>query len=152
MVKNLPVCRFFLQMQETWVPSLGQEDPLKKRMAICFSILAWRIPWTEEPGELQYTGSQRVGHNWVTKTHTHTHTYLLSICLPVYQSVLFFSHFKVSCRHQYPTRLNSSSHLSLTRDQGLFTILFLPRWNLYRVNCMNFKCTIPWVLTNVHAW
>ena len=125
MVKNLPTCRFFLQMQETWIPSLGQEDPLEKGMAIYFSILAWRIPWPEEPGELQYTGSQRVGHKRVTNTHTHTHTHThtFTIHLSTYQSVLFFSHFKVSCRHQYPTLLNTSSHLSLTRGQGLFTIL-----------------------------
>ena len=53
-------------MRETWVRSLGQEDPLEKEMAIHSSILAWRIPWTEEPGGLQSTGSQRVGHNWAT--------------------------------------------------------------------------------------
>ena len=57
MVKNLPA------MQDTWVQSLGQEDPLEKEMAIHSSILAWRIPWTEESGGLQAMGSQRVGHN-----------------------------------------------------------------------------------------
>ena len=61
MVKNLPA------MQDTWVRSLGQEDPLQKGMATLSSILAWRIPWTEEPGELQSMGSQRVSHNLVTK-------------------------------------------------------------------------------------
>ena len=50
-------------MQETWVRSLGREDPLEKEMATHSSILAWRIPWTEEPGRLQSTGSQRVGHD-----------------------------------------------------------------------------------------
>ena len=50
-------------MQETWVRSLGREDPLEKEMAIHSSILAWRIPWTEKPGRLQSTGSQRVGHD-----------------------------------------------------------------------------------------
>ena len=50
-------------MQETRVQSLGQEDPLEKEMATHSSILAWRIPWTEEPGGLQSTGLQRVGHN-----------------------------------------------------------------------------------------
>ena len=54
-------------MQETWVQSLGPEDPLKKEMATHSSILAWRIPWTEEPGGLQSTGSQRVGHDWATE-------------------------------------------------------------------------------------
>ena len=56
-------------MQETWVRSLGWEDPLEKEMAIHSSILAWRIPWTEEPGGLQSTGSQRVGHYWATSLH-----------------------------------------------------------------------------------
>ena len=50
-------------MQETRVQSLGQEDPLEKEMVTHSSILAWRIPWTEEPGGLQSTGSQRVGHD-----------------------------------------------------------------------------------------
>ena len=52
-----------LAVQETWVQSLGQEDPLEKRMVTHSSILAWRIPWTEAPGGLQSTGLQRVGHN-----------------------------------------------------------------------------------------
>ena len=56
-LKHLPV------MQETWVRSLGREDPLEKQMATHSSILAWRIPWMEEPGGLQSTGSQRVGHD-----------------------------------------------------------------------------------------
>ena len=68
-VKNLPA------VQETWVRSLGQEDPLKKGMATHSSILAWRIPWTEEPGRLQSMGSQRVGRDRATNTHTHTHTH-----------------------------------------------------------------------------
>ena len=57
LVKNLPA------MQETQFPFLGQEDPLEKEMAIHSSILAWRIPWTEEPGGLQSMGSQRVRHD-----------------------------------------------------------------------------------------
>ena len=57
MVKNLPA------MQETWVGSLGQENPLEKEMATHSSILAWRIPWTEKPGRLQSTMSQKVGHD-----------------------------------------------------------------------------------------
>ena len=50
-------------MRETWVQSLGWEDPLEKEMATHSSILAWKIPWTEEPGRLQSMGSQRVGHD-----------------------------------------------------------------------------------------
>ena len=56
-------------MQETWVWSLGQEDPLEKGMATHSSVLAWRIPWTEDPGGLQDMRSQRVGHDWATNTH-----------------------------------------------------------------------------------
>ena len=52
-----------LVMQEIWVPSLGREDPLEKGMATHSSILAWRIPWTEELVGIQSMGSQRVGHN-----------------------------------------------------------------------------------------
>ena len=54
--KRLPV------VQETWVRSLGQEDPLEKEMATHSSTLAWKIPWTERPGRLQSMGLQRVGH------------------------------------------------------------------------------------------
>ena len=56
-VKRLPA------MQETWVQSLGQEDPLEKEMATYSSTLAWKIPWTEKPGRLQSMRSQRVGHD-----------------------------------------------------------------------------------------
>ena len=56
-IKHLPA------MQETRIRSLGWEDPLEKEMATHSSILAWRIPWTEEPGGLQSTGSQRVRHD-----------------------------------------------------------------------------------------
>ena len=61
-VKNLPA------MQETWVLCLGWEDPLGKGVATYSRILAWRVPWTEEPDGLQSMGSQRVGHDWATNT------------------------------------------------------------------------------------
>ena len=61
MVKNLSAT------QEMWVQSLGGEDPLEKEMATHSSILAWKIPWTEEPGGLQSMGSQRVGHDRATE-------------------------------------------------------------------------------------
>ena len=62
MIKNLPA------MWETWVQSLGPENPLEKGKATHSSIPTWRIPWTEESGRLQSMGSQRVGHDGV---HTH---------------------------------------------------------------------------------
>ena len=55
------------ETQEMQVQSLGQEDPLEKEMTTHSSILAWEIPWTEEPGGLQSMGLQRVGHGWATK-------------------------------------------------------------------------------------
>ena len=64
MVKSLPT------MRETWVWSLAREDPLEKEMATHSSILAWRIPWTEEPGRLQSMGSQRVRQDWATKLNS----------------------------------------------------------------------------------
>ena len=64
MIKNLPA------MLEAWVWSLGWKDPLEEVMAIHSSTLAWRVPLTEVPGGLQSMGSQRVGHDWVTKQST----------------------------------------------------------------------------------
>ena len=87
------------ETQETQVPSLGQEDPLKEEMGIHSSILAWEIPWTEEPGRLQSNGSQVLeiterlsvcAHTHAlthararvrTHTHTHTHIHTLSLSL-----------------------------------------------------------------------
>ena len=57
LVKNPPI------MRETWVRALGWEDPLEKEMAPHSSTMAWKIPWTQETGRLQSTGSQRVGHD-----------------------------------------------------------------------------------------
>ena len=71
MVKNLSV------MWETWVRSLGQEDPLEKEMATNSGILAWRLPWTEEAGGLESMWSQRVGNNWATNT------FISAIVLPM---------------------------------------------------------------------
>ena len=70
MVKHLPT------MRETWVRSLGRKDLPEKEMATHSSTFAWKIPWTEEHGRLQFMGLQRVGHNWATKHHHHN-TFLL---------------------------------------------------------------------------
>ena len=71
MVKNPPA------IQETQVQSLGWEDPLEKGMATHSSILAWRIPWTEEPGGLQSMGLQRIRHDWSNLAHTkHVNIYV----------------------------------------------------------------------------
>ena len=66
-VKNLPAVQ---ETQEMWVWSLGQDDPLEKEMTTHSSILAWEVPWTEEPGELRSKEWQRVGHDLATKHST----------------------------------------------------------------------------------
>ena len=92
-VKRLPA------MQETWVQSLGQEDPLKKEMTIHSSTVAWKIPWIEKPGRLQSMGSQRVGHDWATSLHFHvlsTYSRLKSSLYQIYRQYFIksqiFSH------------------------------------------------------------
>ena len=81
-VKNPPA------MRETWVQSLGWEDPLEEGMAIYSSILAWRMPWTEEPGGLQSMGSQRVGQT--ERLSTQSLQAMSSPTLPIYSCCLFF--------------------------------------------------------------
>ena len=84
MVRNLPI------MQKTGVQSLGSEDFLEKWISTHSSILAWRIPWTEEPGGLQSMGSQRVWHNWVTNTLLPEILRLISLTLPLLTMYLEF--------------------------------------------------------------
>ena len=74
-------------MWETWVRSLGWEDPLEKEMATHSSILAWEIPWTDDPGRLQSMGSERVRHNWVT-------------WLSFFQNGISFAKWAATCPHQ----------------------------------------------------
>ena len=79
-----PACQCRRRKRGVW--SLGREDPLEKEIATHSSTLAWKSPWTEEPGGLQFMGLKRIGHDWLNghlKTHTHTHT------PPRY----YFSHF-----------------------------------------------------------
>ena len=73
-------------MQETQGQSLGQEDSLEKKIAIHFNILAWEIPWTEEPGGLQSVGSQRVRHNWENE-----HLYTRMLAKTFHQDIPDFS-------------------------------------------------------------
>ena len=86
-------------MRETWVGSLGREDPLEKEMAIHSSTLAWKIPWTEEPGRLQSMGSQRVGHNWATS---------LSLSLNFLDSFVKRSAFKIKLSHNLSVFINTA--------------------------------------------
>ena len=81
-VKRLPA------MRESWVPPLGWEDPLEKEMTTYSSILAWEIPWTEEPGGHQSMGSQRVGHDWATK-HSVRSKFIMSLILKNFFEIVF---------------------------------------------------------------
>ena len=138
MVKNLPA------MQETQVQFLGWEYPLEMRMATQSSILVWKILWKEEPGELQFMGSQRLGHDWAIKTQASFNIWFqfssvtqlcLTLwdpmnrktpCFPVHHQVLEFTQTHVhwigdaiQLSHPlpspYPPVLNRSQH------QDLFT-------------------------------
>ena len=73
------------EKQEAQVQSPGQEDSLEKEMATHSSMLAWRIPWSEETGWLQLLEFQRVRHDWSNWTHTHTHIYVYIVCVCVYK-------------------------------------------------------------------
>ena len=73
-VKNPPAVQ---EPQEMWVQSLGREDPLEEGMETHSSVLAWRIPWTEEPSRLQPMGSQKTGHDWSNLAHMHLDKYTL---------------------------------------------------------------------------
>jgi len=99
-------------MQETWVRSLGQEDPLEKEMATHFSILAWRIPCTEEPGRLQSMGSQRVGHDWVT-----------SLIFSSILTVFFFFPLALSF-----SKLSCFFRLCFSFSSGLLFEMLIPLW------------------------
>ena len=90
-------------MWETWVRSLGQEDPLEKEMAIHSSTITWKIPWTEEPGRLQSMGLERVGHDWVIS--------LSLICLCTCEYTFSFNQ-DVQIRHTHCTWLMSPSVIS----------------------------------------
>ena len=120
------------EMQETQVQSLGWEDPLKEEMATHFSILAWRIPWTEEPGELQSMGSQRVRHDWALM-----HTRVLSSVQSLSRVWLFATPWTAarqasrsitnSWSPPKPLSIESvmpSSHLSLHRPLLLLPSIF----------------------------
>ena len=91
-LKRLP------RIQETRIQSLGREDPLEKEMATYSSTLAWRIPWTEEPGGLQSVGSQRVRHDWVTSlslwwslAYRNISAFILIWSMPTPPSLITFS-------------------------------------------------------------
>ena len=121
MVKNLPA------MQEIWVRSLGWEDSLEKEMATHSSILICRIPWTEEPGRLYSTGSQRVRHDWgiFTSFHYTNLLHFVSFILSHHGSVCLFS-INLFCLDSPTsfagtTLLLNPSYLLIISDNFLFS-------------------------------
>ena len=120
-------------MRETWVQSLGWEDPLEEGMATYSSILARRIPWTEETGGLQFMGSQRVGHNWVTNTFT------------VSQSLLRFmsNELMMLSNQSHPLPTPSPPAFSLSQHQGLFPVSQLFRSGGWSIGASASESALP---------
>ena len=119
-VKNPPGKQ---EMEETKVWFLGQEDPLEKEIATHSSILAWKIPRTEEPSGLQSMGSQRVRHAWMyTHTYTYTHTLLISIIY--FDTSAQFSHSVVHL-FAIPWTAALQASLSITNSQSLLKLMFI---------------------------
>ena len=121
----------------------GQEDPLEEGMATHSSILAWRIPWTEEPGGLQFMGSQRVRHDWMTNTQTQLGYYKISgqtwpmfqsLCLSCDQLGCIFSRVRGSQRY---TCMEPAAFWAPT-VQTLILILIIIMWGEYY--CPHFAC------------
>ena len=106
---------------EALVQSLGREDPLEKEMATHSSLLAWRMPWTEEPGGLQSMGPQRVGHDWATNTFTFVlrgvGSYLTEVLICI--SLLIFLSFLAMCMTSLEFSLFSRPHPPKVRDLRL---------------------------------
>ena len=128
-----------LETEETWVQSLGREDSLEQEIAICSSILTWKIPWTVEPGRLQYMGPKRVEHDWVTE-HTLTANYLVN-------EVLISLHFS---SHLY--KQPSLEHLHIWgywyfSHQSWFQLVLLPTqhfsWCTSILNCFILPTMLP---------
>ena len=116
-IKNPPY------MQESWVWSLGQEDSPEKEMATHSRILAWRIPWTEEPGGLQSMRSQRVRHDWVTKQQQcmWMHVYVwdsvtesMCVCVCCGGVPLQNTNIKLQTRHLNQVSKHSSCSISIS--------------------------------------
>ena len=118
MVKNLPA------MRESWVQSVGWEDPLEKGMATHSSILAWRTPWTKKPGRLLSTGSQRVIYNWmIFISLTYIHSFLDSFAI---QAITEYWEFPVLHRGSLSVIYFIYSNMYMSIPISQFTTPFPP--------------------------
>ena len=123
MVKRLPT------LQETWVRSLGPEDPLENAMATHSSTRAWKIPWTEEPSRLQSMGSQRVGHDWATSLHFHSlpfYAYLLCLVILLPESTVLCGFHKLLTFLGLSVYWEVSDHCCLLKRLLLTITEFIP--------------------------
>ena len=117
-------------MQEMWVWSLGQEDPLEKEMATHSSVLAWKISWTEEPGRLQSMGLRRARHNWA-----HMHTLSWQLCIPCSGLLLILPVLNL---------------IFFTFD---LTLLFFLYWSVIALQCWFGFCCIHFIFcTCAYCW
>ena len=120
-----------------WVQSLGQEDPLGKEMATHSSILAWKTPWAEKPGGLQYIGSQRVRHDWVTQQYSY---------IPQTTTRKSLTIHKISCPiSDLPIYFLLSITAKLYRNKScvlhnFYKYVTIPSWHYY----VNFQGQMKW--------
>ena len=119
------------EVQEMWVWSLGWEDPLEV-MAIHSSILAWRIPWTEEPSGVQSIGSQRVGHDWRNRASTHIYTYIHTCIYTyyMYTHIYVYTHTSYMYMHTHICVYTHKRVCTLSRFSGVQ--VFRTLWTVAR--------------------
>ena len=135
------------KMQEAWVQSLAGEDPLEEEMATHSCILAWKIKWTEEPGGLQSTGLQKVGHDWA---HTHTHTHSDKIGnIPLYSSEQILERWECQLKEKWciMTITNFLYYMSTNLAQVSFYKAFglYIKWFIDEYSCMNGRSKPSWL-------
>ena len=143
-------------MWETRVWWLGQEDPLEKEMATHSSTLAWKIPWTEEPGRLWSTGSQRVGHDWVTsltmsllqvKKQTEFSKLKTLLCLSLHQEFIFVHRIRKSSDFFLDLQLTQHMPSPGTLAKGMWVCLQV----LYSVPRLCISVPL-WTGSFIRAW
>ena len=152
---NEPACQC-RRHKETRVQYLGQEDSLEEHMATHSSILAWRSPWTEQPGGLQSIGLQRVGHDWVTNTLFYIHTY---ICVLYIYTQYIYIHTHTICLQHGRAGFNPwIRKISWRRAwQPLhYSCLENPHGRRSLVGCSPWGCkqseATEWLSTYIHTW